>query len=168
MEALVSILQGGNSRSVCWVGLGNRDFGDDGVGLALAERLAERGAHPVFLAGTEPERWMDRIRHSGTRQAVFLDAVDFGGEPGSTALWVGAELQRRFPQISTHKLSVGTLAKVLEAETEMRVWALGVQPASLRAGDGLSPVVARTVNLLAAWICPSRCDKGGRGNGGNR
>ncbi|RME95298.1 MAG: hydrogenase maturation protease [Verrucomicrobia bacterium] len=139
----------------CWVGLGNPDWGDDGLGVALAERLAARGVEPVVVAGTNPERWTGRIARSGARQAVFLDAVEFGGEPGAVALWEGAELRSRFPQVSTHKLSLGALATWLEQAAGMRTWVLGVQPAALRAGAGLSPAAARTVELLADWIAPA-------------
>jgi len=150
----------------CWVGLGNRSLGDDGVGVALAERLAARGVRPVFIAGTNPERWTSRIAQSGARQAVFLDAVEFGGEPGSVALWEGAELRSRFPQISTHKLSLSALATFLERAAGMRAWVLGVQPAALTSGAGLSPAAAKTVDLLADWIAPERIETAGKKGGG--
>jgi hypothetical protein len=59
-----------------------------------------------------------------------------------------AEAESRFPQLSTHKLSLGTLARLLEAEGGGRVLLLGIQAARLTPGAGLSAPVETTVQLL--------------------
>jgi Ni,Fe-hydrogenase maturation factor len=37
----------------CLMGLGNSDYGDDGLGVRLAERLFEAGLPDVIVAGTK-------------------------------------------------------------------------------------------------------------------
>ena len=54
----------------------------------------------------------------------------------------------RFPQISTHKISLGLLAKRAEANGTTKAWLLGVQPESLKPGEELTPAVQATLELL--------------------
>jgi len=98
------------------------------------------------VAGTTPERSIGRLASGSCPNVVFLDAVDVGEAPGS-ALWMDAALiQSRFPQISTHKFSLGTLARLLEGRA--RVWLLGVQPGSLEPGAPLTSPVRTTMKIL--------------------
>ncbi|HRZ55253.1 MAG: Hydrogenase 2 maturation protease [Verrucomicrobia bacterium ADurb.Bin006] len=153
------------SGRVCFVGLGNADQGDDGAGMRLAEALRtglhpgaarrgedevfDAGTHSVVLAGTALERWGAALGRLDVDRFVFLDAVDFGGHPGSAVWLEGDEIRARFPQVSTHRMSLGAWARWLEADGSKRVWLLGVQPESLRAGRGLSAPVAAAVSALA-------------------
>ena len=66
------------------------------------------------------------------------------------------EMAARFPQISTHKISLGLLAQLIEADGRTKAWLLGVQRESLRAGGELSPPVKAAVDILSQLIgeCP--------------
>jgi hydrogenase maturation protease len=86
---------------------------------------------------------------------VFLDAVDYGGAPGSAVLLGAAEIAQRFPQVSTHRISLGTLARVIESRGRTKVWLLGVQPESLRPGTTLTRTVQRTREMLVALCQPT-------------
>jgi len=131
------------------MGLGNVHYGDDGLGVRLAEELkSTQGADNVVVAGTAPERFIGRAADEHLDRVVFLDAVDFGGAPGSVVLLDSRELAARFPQISTHKLSLGLLARQIEANGRTRAWLLGVQPGSLKPCDALTPAVQATLELL--------------------
>jgi hydrogenase maturation protease len=134
---------------VCLMGLGNPDYGDDGFGVRLAEALVTAHASGVIIAGTTPERVLGRIADEHYDQIIFLDAVEFGGAPGSVVFLEASEITAWFPQISTHKISLGTLAKWVEADGRTQAWLLGVQPASLKPGLDLSPTVQRTLQMLA-------------------
>jgi hydrogenase maturation protease len=134
---------------VAVVGVGNPDLGDDGAGLRLAERLAAHGVPDVTLAGRSPERWLGRLGRARVDRVLFLDAVDAGTAPGAILLMDAAQTVARFPQVSTHTLSLGTLARLLEADGIPGVSLLGIQPASLRSGAGLSAPVETTVGILA-------------------
>lgn len=181
-EQLWQLLQG----RVCFVGLGNVDYADDGFGVRLAEKLKSEdrnpktGANPkcedrnedlrcvhsdfgfrvsafgfgglVVVAGTTPERFIGRVAEEGFDNVIFLDAVEFGGTPGSVVLLDSDQMATRFPQISTHKLSLGLLARQIEAKGLSKVWLLGVQPKSLRQGEKLSPAVQATLELMLALV----------------
>jgi hydrogenase 3 maturation protease len=106
----------------------------------------------VVLAGVTPEAHLTALSDGRYDTVIFLDAVEFGGDPGA-AVWLEADqMVVRCPQISTHKLSLGLLARLIEDGSRTRVRLLGVQPASLRVGTGLSAPVQTTLELLAGWI----------------
>jgi len=136
---------------VCFMGLGNVDYGDDGFGVRLAEELIAAGVPDVIVAGTTPDRWISHF--AGFDHIVFLDGVEFGGAPGSAVFLDSAEIAVRFPQISTHKISVGVLARWVELTGGTKAWLLGVQPESLKPGQQLSPTLQKTFDALRELLC---------------
>jgi hydrogenase maturation protease len=228
-EQLRQLLQG----RVCFIGVGNADFGDDGFGVRLAEELKSEGRRPkaerrpkvegrgkdmvttldtlddgplassrltpseqpkraisqrpgghaspadgeivqprsnpsdfglrpsfglrasdfglrshVVIAGASPERLVGGVADEAYDHVLFLDAVEFGGAPGSAVLLNSDKMATRFPQVSTHKLSLGLLARQIEANGRTKTWLLGVQPESLKPGKPLSRTVQTTLELL--------------------
>jgi len=133
---------------VCLMGLGNVDYGDDGLGVRLAAMLAARGLSGIVVAGTTPERFIGRIADAGYDHVIFLDAVEFGGAPGSVVFLDSEQMAARFPQLSTHKISLGVLAKWVEDKGTTKAWLLGVQPESLKPAQQLTPTVCATVEVL--------------------
>jgi hydrogenase maturation protease len=137
---------------VCFMGLGNTESGDDGFGVRLARELADAGLPDVIVAGSEPERFIGRAAECGHDHLVFLDAVDFGAPPGS-AVWLDSgAMAGRFPQVSTHRISLGLLSRCAESSGKTRAWLLGVQPQSLRPARQLSPAVEATLQVLRGWL----------------
>ncbi len=130
------------------VGLGSSDYGDDGFGSQLARELMEAGLPDVMVAGTAPERFLGRLIDKGFDHVVFLDATEFGAEAGSLVFLEAGEMAARFPQISTHKISLATLAAWIESSGNTRAWLLGVQPESIQQGGGLSAAVRRTMGMV--------------------
>lgn len=137
---------------VCLMGLGNTDYSDDGFGVRLAEALAAAGVPDVIIAGTTPDRYLGRVADGGFDVVIFLDAVEFGGAPGSAVFLDSAEMAARFPQISTHKISLGTLAKWVESSSPTRAHLLGVQPQSLKPGDDLTITLRHTLDALTSLL----------------
>jgi hydrogenase maturation protease len=146
-QQLAELLQG----RVCLMGLGNIDCGDDGVGVRLAEELLEAGVPDVVVAGTTPEHCVGRIAGQGFDRLIFLDAAEFGASPGSVVLLNASEICARYPQISTHKISLGVLAKSLQA-AKTKVWLLGVQPQSIKSGEAITPTVSATCDVLRTLL----------------
>lgn len=138
---------------VCWMGLGNVELGDDGFGVRLAEKLIEAGTTDVIVGGASPDRWLGRVVEEGFDQLVFLDAVEFGNAPGSVVLLSTEEIIARFPQVSTHHISLGLLAKWVETTGNTRAWLLGVQPESLNRVGSLTPKVQATLDALSGLLC---------------
>ena len=67
---------------VCLMGVGNADYGDDALGVYLAEALVEAGVPDVIVAGNSPERYLGRVADMRPEHVLFLDAVEFGAAPG--------------------------------------------------------------------------------------
>ncbi len=152
MDDLREQLQSALRGRVCFMGLGNVDGGDDGFGVRLAEALTRAGLPDVVIAGTAPEQPAGRCAGAGFDHLVFLDAVEFGAAPGS-AVWLNSQkMAGRFPQISTHCISLGMLAKYVESRGRTRTWLLGVQPQSLKPVPALSPAIQTTLTLLTELI----------------
>jgi hydrogenase 3 maturation protease len=137
---------------VCLMGLGNTDYSDDGFGVRLAETLAAAGVPDVIVAGTSPDCFIGRVANGGYDVLIFLDAVEFGGAPGSVVFLDASEMAARFPQISTHKISLGTLAKWVESSSPTRAHLLGVQPQSLKPGTELTMTLRHTLDALASLM----------------
>jgi hydrogenase maturation protease len=133
---------------VCVMGVGNIDYADDGFGVRLAEALQAKGFPDVVVAGNTPERWIGRVAEENFYGLLFLDAVDFGAQPGSLLLMNANEIAQRFPQISTHKISLGWLAHYAETQGPMHVWLLGAQPETLKPGAALSPTLVTTMHAV--------------------
>jgi hydrogenase maturation protease len=146
-------LRRGLAGKVCLVGVGNEDLCDDGFGPRLAEALSGARGIQVVVAGTTPERWVAQLAAAGFDNVVFLDAVDVASPPGSAVFMDADEIEDAFPQISTHKFSLGTLARLIRMQSPARVWLLGVQPASLRQGARLTPPVSASLDALRSLIC---------------
>jgi hydrogenase maturation protease len=117
------------------MGIGNVDYGDDGFGVRLAEKLIEAGTPDVVVGGTSPDRCLGRVVEEGFNHLVFLDAVECGGTPGSVVLLNTEEIVARFPQVSTHNIS------------------LGVQPESLKRAGSLTTRVQTTLDALGELLC---------------
>lgn len=143
---------------MCLVGVGNPEQGDDGLGVSLAAALSRRlervpNAPAVIDAGMLPERFVGRVAEEGYDSLVFLDAVDFGAEPGSVLVADGEEMASRFPQVSTHKISLGMLASWVESNGKTKARLVGVQPESMKFGQGLTPTVQKTLEVLEELLC---------------
>jgi hydrogenase maturation protease len=137
---------------VCLMGLGNTDYSDDGFGVRLAEALAAAGVPDVIVADTTPDRYLGCVADGGFDALIFLDAVEFGGTPGSVVFLDSAEMAARFPQISTHKISLGTLAQWVESSSPTRAHLLGVQPQSLKPGTDLTITLRHTLDALTSLL----------------
>ena len=152
MAGLREQIQSSLRGRVCFMGLGNAEGGDDGFGVRLAEALTRAGVPDVVAGGTAPEQLAGRCAAAGFDHLVFLDAVDVGAAPGSVVFLNSQEMAARFPQISTHNIALGMLARYVESGGVTRAWLLGAQPASLKRAPAISPAIQTTLEILAELI----------------
>jgi hydrogenase maturation protease len=145
---------------VCLMGVGNVDYGDDGFGVVLSKKIEERlkgdeddDRHSVINAGTAPERFIQPIAEKGFDHLIFLDSVEVGAEVGGVIFMNAEEITTRFPQISTHKISLGLVAKLIGWNGKTKTWLLGVQPGSVKTGQELTPEVMSTMEILEELLC---------------
>lgn len=137
-------------------GLGNDLRSDDGVGPAIALRVA-RSAGPgvtVLVNAGEPTDLIEMWRDADV--AIVVDAMDAGLEPGTSRRVDAAALSgATLPSgASSHLLplpNVIELARTLGAMPG-RLLVFGVQGSVFGPGEGLSPAVERAVERVAAEI----------------
>ncbi len=150
MVAELDRLAGHLVGRVCVVGIGNRLAGDDGAGSAVAEQLAGRVAGCVIDAGIAPENHLEPVVRDAPDTVLLVDAVDFGGEPGSVRMLDARALAAG--GLSTHATSLGMIHDYLSARSAARTVLVGIQPGQLRLGAALSEEVARSVEAIASRV----------------
>jgi hydrogenase maturation protease len=126
------------------------DSGDSRLDIGLLPSSGLR--NQVVIAGTTPDRFIGHVIQQGFDNLIFLDAVDYGGMPGSAIFLDSEQISTRYPRISTHKVSLELLAKWAEANGTTKAWLLGVQPESLTPGARLTPTVQATLEVLLELV----------------
>jgi hydrogenase 3 maturation protease len=143
---------------VAILGVGNDMNGDDGAGVSVVRDLAARmpAAPGVLLidAGTAPESYTGPLRRFEPDLIIEIDAADQHMEAGA-ASWIDWR-EADGLSASTHTLPPSVLAEFLSEDIGCPIQIIGVQPASLEMGRGLSSAVAAAVQELAgqlhAWL----------------
>jgi len=133
------------------LGIGQAMAGDDGVGVAVARRLAARG---IAARESTDASLLVALLAEG-RRVVLVDAVLGPGEPGDVIRVRPEWLASEATPLSSHGLGVSQaldLARTLFGEPAARaVEIVGVvvrRPGAV--GGGLSPAVAAAVESAAA------------------
>ena len=131
---------------------GNRDRGDDGAALRVAERLRELNIAAQVHSGEAlglMEAW------SGAEEVILVDAMSTGAVAGTTQVW-DAPLPAAFADVttSTHGLGVGEaiqLAQVL-GRLPRRLRVYGIEGKQFGPGDGISPEVEHAIGRVVEQI----------------
>jgi hydrogenase maturation protease len=138
------------------LGIGNGYRGDDGAGLAVAERLRGRLPADFELAACEqePTRLIDAWQGAAT--ALVVDAVGPHGSPGTLHRFDASDepLPVHFLRSSTHAFGVGEaieLSRVLGVLPH-RVLVYGIEGASFDAGEGLTEPVEAAVDRAVVAV----------------
>jgi len=143
------------------VGVGNAYRGDDGAGLAVAERLRERVPAGVDVVTCEQEasRVIDAIEDR--EAAVLVDASSSGSAPGTVHRFDASAyaVPARAFRSSTHAFGVGEAVELARALGKLprRVVVFGVEGEEFGAGEGLSPAVAAAVEPVAEAVLEELC-----------
>ncbi len=129
------------------VGVGNVMKGDDGAGSELVAELVRRGfTLPCVDAAEVPENYAGWVPKQDIEAVVFVDAVDFGGEPGECRVIPFEHLM--ISASNTHRMSLHYTVMFLRDEWEGYAILVGVQPKSMKLGEGLSEEVESGVERL--------------------
>ena len=121
--------------------------GDDSAGPRLVRKLDASGEVMSLDVGTVPESFVGRMAEAGADVILLVDAVDFGGQPGSVALFEPDQISRGW--CTTHRVPLGILMKFIEQETGSDVLLLGIQPKTVYQNAPLSQEVEASVEALA-------------------
>ncbi len=140
-------------EATCLVGIGNPLRHDDGVGpwIVGAIRTAIAGTRlRVVDAQDVPENFVHSIARDECRNVIFIDAVAAEGAPGTVVFGPLADFAEA-ESFSTHKLALSLSGRFLEAAGK-RVFLLGIVPADLAFGTGLTADIARSAASLRDLI----------------
>lgn len=139
------------------IAAGNPLQGDDGVGLAILERLRKRPWPETVRFMDGGTGGVDLLRlMEGARQVILIDAVAMGKSPGTVERFLPEEVQLPDSEGRGLSLHQAGLAEVLALGRELDILPplviFGVQPEQVTPGTGLSPKVAAAVEATAAAI----------------
>lgn len=144
------------------LGIGNLLAGDDGLGWHAVQALTVEAADPhgrtlppdveLLDGGTGGLALLPAISEAGA--LVIIDAVDVGAEPGTRHTLVGPDLYSRLVRLSVHQVGTADLLAAARLTNTLpnRVVLLGVQPATIATGVGLSPAVTAALPRLLAAV----------------
>jgi hydrogenase 3 maturation protease len=136
------------------LGIGHELYGDDAVGVWVAERLRVLASSSESLlavqGGAAPENFTGTLRRYGPDLVLMVDAALMDLEPGRTG-WLSWQDASGF-SASTHTLPLHILASFLTAELNCEVALLGIQPAQTQVGAPLSPEVQEAAEGIARSI----------------
>ncbi|TFG50934.1 MAG: hydrogenase maturation peptidase HycI [Candidatus Brocadiia bacterium] len=135
-----------NTKTVI-VCIGNSLKGDDGAGPEIYEKLKGRISADLINAGTVPENYISRIAGLSPQNLLIIDAVDFKADPGEIRVFDRKEIPDYIS--STHSLSPGVFAEVIRKQCNVRIYFLGIQPASATLCSNLSDPVRNSVNNIS-------------------
>ncbi len=139
---------------VAIIGVGNEMNGDDGAGVCAVRHLAALQPTPpdvlLIEAGAAPESFTGPLRRFTPDLIIEIDAAMLGDEAGATAWLDWREADGM--SASTHTLPPSVLARFIQADLGCEMTIIGIQPARVEMGTGLSPAVAAAVERLAGSI----------------
>ena len=107
---LSSVFEG--SKRPVFVGLGNIDRADDGLGIVIAQRLKTLGYQGV-VAEDEWEKLVSHVSKEGEVPIVFVDAADFGGEPGEVGIFPLSSVKAN--HVTTHRAVLDFYGQILNS-----------------------------------------------------
>lgn len=161
-EALLRSLTPWRNSAAVVLGIGNVLKGDDGIGPHVCERLTGSASVKVIDGGVAPENHLQPILDTAAEVLIVVDAADFGGRPGEVRLLSGERI-REFA-FCTHALSLHLLLRILQAERDLHVLFIGVQPECTTLGSCLSPAARRALDSLVETLTRFFAPQTERGN----
>ena len=128
------------------VGVGSEYRSDDALGSIIARSLKKRSDFLPIDAGDIPENYTGVIKDFRPDSILFIDAVNYGGNPGSIIFTTPESLtEKRF---NTHRPSLRHVMEYLKAETGARITLLGVQPEEIKPGLTISQTISSTIESI--------------------
>lgn len=145
------------------LGVGNVLLGDEGLGVRAVELLRPRAPRGVRVLeagalGLEALTAVEDASH-----LLVLDCIDAGRPAGELLRLDGADLRgAAAPRLSPHELGLEDLLSLaaLRERSPEEVVVMGIQPARIAPGVGLSPeveaslpmLVEASVAVLETWV----------------
>ena len=128
-----------NSNKIAFVGLGNELRGDDLAGLVFIDTLKTKtvfNKSKFIIAGKNPENYLQEILGSSPEAVAFIDAADWGGEPGDISFLEADSIASG--DFSTHTYSIKLLEQFLSLNRAMDFVYIGIQPKNTDFGKEIT------------------------------
>lgn len=152
-DTVREVLPSANGTTL-YIGLGNSMRGDDFAGSLVVSLIDERDGIVRFDAGEKPETAYDKALEVKPAKAVFFDAADMGFPAGTIQIVYEDTLSVR--SMSTHKVPLPLITKLIREETGAEIVICGVQPASVEFMQKMDESVKESCETLAKIINNSR------------
>ena len=153
-------------KPILLIGLGNSLMGDDGVGCAIAERLAHHPRLPdyaeVICGGPDLLRFAAEME--GRSRVFILDAIQDDAEPGSVCVFADCQPELDDRQHHVHHLSAVQAIRLLEAVAPVRCTLIGIAISSAGMASRLSAAVEARMQAITDRVLEEvgRCPPDGR------
>jgi hydrogenase 3 maturation protease len=124
---------------------------DDGVGPYIAKKCVSLKRNIMVLdAGDKPENILDRAVEIKPQRTIIIDAADFGGQPGDVRVVPEAAISDKM--LSTHMFPLTIISRILAEDAGTDVCFIGVQPKGTGFGEGLSPEVRESAEMIIGLL----------------
>ncbi len=124
------------------LGVGNTLLSDDGVGCFIADTFSSANLSSdgwkAFHGETAPENFTAPIRRLDPKLLVIVDAAEMSLPVGSIRILPPDQIDDT--SIGTHMLPLSHLIHYLSSDIQTILF-IGIQPATIEPGVGLSPSV---------------------------
>ena len=120
---------------------------DDGAGPYIFNHIRRTDDHIRLLnVADRPEDSIDEAVAVQPVKTVIIDAADYGGTAGEARIIP----QEQIPEstLSTHTFPLKIITRMLEEDTGSEVFFLGIQPADVSWGEGLTADVKMTADAI--------------------
>ncbi len=137
-------------------GLGGELATDDGIGPVVVRALEAAGGYPgvrLLDAGTGGYSLIAQLLDC--ERAILIDAARMGLEPGAVRGFPPEDLRARPgpAPLSGHQISLDSvLAAARQCGVAAEIYLIGIQPAELAHGYGLSPRLAALLPRILADV----------------
>lgn len=148
-ETIREILPSADGATL-YIGIGNSQRGDDRAGLYICELIEAKDRIAVLHAGEYPEEAYDEALKIKPVKAVFMDAADMGLPAGTMQILYEDTISER--TMTSHKMPVPLISRLIREETGADVVILGIQPACVDFDSPMSGSVRESCETAARMI----------------
>ena len=142
---LLELLQNQN-QTLLFVGIGNVLRTDDGAGVYISERITERNHIKTLTVEVSIENYIQKINSYNADNIILIDSVNFQREPGFYSLLPVSELLDF--TTNTHNISLKNISEFFSGNVRI----LGIQPETIKFGEGLTASVERSAEEIVGFI----------------
>ena len=150
---LFNLIKQDKSKSILFIGLGNKDRGDDLAGIYIINKLQknfipnqQKRDIKFLVAGRVPENYLQKIIDLQPEIIIFIDTAYMNEEPGIIKVIPPESIDTLCT--STHTSSLSLIISYIKNSIDTDVYLIGIQPESTQYWKDISYVITKSCNLL--------------------